>query len=66
LLLGKGRVTHADAVTKVESEYEEFAARRRELLEAEQEAADRTALEEAAKALPEKKDRPRKSERRND
>jgi len=54
VLDGKGTVSHADAVLKAEAEYEEFAARRRALLEAEAEQVQNQALEDAAKALPEK------------
>lgn len=53
VLDGKGTVSHADAVRKAEAEYEEFAARRRALLEAEAEQAQEASLEDAAKALPE-------------
>ncbi len=52
VLDGKGRVSHADAVLKAEAEYEEFAARRRVLLEAEAEQALQTSFEDAARALP--------------
>ena len=52
VLDGKGGVRKADAAARAAAEYEEFAARRRELLEAEGERAAIGALEEAAKALP--------------
>lgn len=52
VLPGKGGVSHADAVRHAESEYEEFAARRRALAEAEAEREQDDALEDAAKALP--------------
>jgi len=50
----KGIVSKADADALAEKEYEEFTARRRTMLEAEAERAQQTALEEAAKRLPEK------------
>ncbi len=53
VLDGKGTVSHADAVRKAEAEYEEFAARRRALLEAEAEQAQENSLEDAAMTLPE-------------
>jgi hypothetical protein len=49
VLAGKGHVTKADADDRAQAEYEEFAARRRELLEAEGERDQMTALEQAAK-----------------
>ena len=52
VLAGKGCVRHSDAVQKAETEYEEFATRRRALLEAEAERAQQQDLEDAAKALP--------------
>jgi hypothetical protein len=58
VLGGKGKVTKADADARAESEYEEFAARRRALLEAESEREQRQSLESAARTLPE---RPRRS-----
>lgn len=66
MLTGKGQVSHADAVTHAENEYEEFAARRRALLEAEGARAEAKALEDAAKALPEptKKPQPRKRKKK--
>ena len=45
-------MSKADADARAETEYEEFAARRRALLEAEAERAGQKALEEAAKRLP--------------
>jgi len=61
VLDGKGTVSHTDAVMLAETTYEEFAARRRALLEAEAEQAQNQALEEAAKALPEKPKKDKKS-----
>ncbi len=54
VLTDKGHVSKADADQKAAVEYEAFAARRRALLEAEGERAQQQALEDAAKALPEK------------
>lgn len=48
----KGTVSKADADARAETEYEEFAARRRTMLEAEAERAQQKALEDAAKRLP--------------
>lgn len=61
VLEGKGRVSKAAADRKAEAAYEEFAARRRALAEAEGERAISGALEEAAKQVskPSKKDGPR-------
>jgi hypothetical protein len=56
VLSGKGRVSKADADVRAEAEYEEFAARRRALSEAEGERARLHALEEAAKKLPKPKE----------
>ena len=50
----KGTVSKDDADALAERQYEEFAARRRTMLEAEAERAQQKALEEAAKSLPEK------------
>jgi hypothetical protein len=50
----KGTVSKAEADALAEREYEEFAARRRALLEAEGERAQQTALEDAAGKLPER------------
>lgn len=58
VLEGKGRVNKADADRRAEATYEEFAARRRVLAEAEAKRAQRRALEEAAKRLP----KPRKKD----
>jgi len=60
VLGGKGRVSKANADVRAEAEYEEFAARRRVLAEAEGERAQQRALEEAAKNLP----KPQKEGRR--
>jgi hypothetical protein len=57
VLPDKGRVSKADADARAEAEYVRFAEHRRALLEAEGERAQRKALEEAAKALPEPKAR---------
>jgi hypothetical protein len=59
VLGGKGKVTKSDADAHADSEYEEFAARRRALLEAEAERQQRQSLEEAARNLPEKPKRSR-------
>jgi hypothetical protein len=48
----KGKVSKADADRRAEAEYEEFAARRRAMLEAEGERDQQKALEDAAKKLP--------------
>lgn len=48
----KGKVAKVDADRRAEAEYEEFAARRRTMLEAEGERAQEKALEDAAKKLP--------------
>lgn len=52
VLPDKGKVSKADADRRAEAEYEEFAARRRAMLEAEGERAQQQALEDAAKKLP--------------
>ena len=52
VLRDKGKVSKGDAHARAETEYEEFAARRRALLEAEAERAGQKALEDAAKRLP--------------
>jgi hypothetical protein len=49
VLAGKGHITKADADGHAEAEYEEFAARRRELLEAEGERDQIAALEHTAR-----------------
>lgn len=59
VLNDKGKVSKADADARAEAEYEEFAARRRALIEAEAERAQQKALEDAAKRLPEKPKRKR-------
>ena len=50
----KGRVGKEAADSRAEAEYEEFAARRRAMLEAEAERDAQRALEDAARRLPEK------------
>ena len=55
VLTGAGRVSKKQADAHAESEYEQFAARRRALLEAEGAAFNVRALEDAAKALPKPK-----------
>ena len=50
----KGRISRADADARAGAEYEEFAARRRAMLEAEAERDRQKALEDAAKKLPKK------------
>lgn len=52
-----GKVSHAQAIAHAEQEYEQYAARRQEWLEAEGEAANVRALEESARALPKAKTR---------
>lgn len=52
VLPGKGRIQRKAANALAEAEYEQFAARRRELLEAEGERQARHALEDAARKLP--------------
>jgi hypothetical protein len=54
VLRDKGRIKRADADALAEVEYEEFAARRRAMLEAEGQRDHEKALEDAAKKLPEK------------
>jgi hypothetical protein len=51
-------VSKSEADARAEGEYEEFAARRRALLEAEAEREQRGALEEAARSLS-KRNRPK-------
>src|SRR5208282_5577977 len=53
VLVHKGKVSKADADAHAEAQYEEFAARRRAILEAEGERAHQQTLEDAAKQLPE-------------
>ena len=55
----KGSVSKAGADARAEAEYEEFAARRRALLEAEAEREQRQSLEDAARKLPERPKRNR-------
>jgi hypothetical protein len=52
VLPDKGSIAKADADNRAEAEYEEFAARRRTLLDAEAEREQRQAFEDAAKRLP--------------
>jgi len=55
----KGRVSKTTADACAEAEYEEFAARRRALLEAEAERGERQFLEDAARKLPQRRKRDR-------
>jgi hypothetical protein len=55
----KGSVTKTEANARAEAEYEEFAARRRALLEAEGEREQSRSLEDAARKLPERPKRER-------
>ena len=59
VLDGAGRVSKKQADGHAENEYEQFAARRRALLESEGAEVNVRALEDAAKALP-KRDKKRK------
>jgi len=59
VLGGKGSVTKTAADARAEAEYEEFAARRRALLEAEAEHEQSQFLEDAARKLPERPKRKR-------
>jgi hypothetical protein len=59
VLSDKGSVTKTAADTRAEAEYEEFAARRRALLEAEAEREQLYPLEDAARKLPERPKRNR-------
>jgi hypothetical protein len=52
VLPDKGKIKRADADARAEAEYEEFAARRRAMLEAEGQHDHEKALEDAAKKLP--------------
>lgn len=52
VLEGAGRISKKQADTHAEGQYEQFAAQRRALLEAEGETFNVRALEDAAKALP--------------
>lgn len=58
VLEGAGRVSKKQADAHAEAEYEQFAARRRALLEAEGAELSVRALEDAAKALAKPKQRP--------
>jgi hypothetical protein len=60
LLSNKGKVSKADADAHAGAEYEEFAVRRRTLLEAEAERAQQQSFEDAAKQLPEPPKRKRR------
>ncbi|MSQ93205.1 MAG: hydroxyacid dehydrogenase [Gemmataceae bacterium] len=53
ILPDKGKVSKSKADEQAEGEYEQFAARRRAMLEAEAERSQHKALEDAAKQLPE-------------
>jgi hypothetical protein len=52
VLPGRGSIAKADADSRAEAEYEEFAVRRRTLLDAEAEREQRQAFEDTAKRLP--------------
>ncbi len=52
VLPDKGKIKRAEADARAEAEYEQFAARRRAMLEAEAECDQEKALEDAAKKLP--------------
>ena len=52
ILANKGAISKVDADARAESEYEEFAARRRALVEAEAERESGPSLEDSAKKLP--------------
>jgi hypothetical protein len=54
VLADKGKISRTDADARAEGEYEEFAARRRAMLETEAERDRQRALEDAAKKLPKK------------
>lgn len=58
VLRNAGSVSHKQAKSHAESEYDRFAAERRRLLEAEGERANLASLEAQAKALPPKKPKP--------
>jgi hypothetical protein len=60
VLGNKGSVSKTTADSRAEAEYEEFAARRRALLEAEEERAQLRPLEDAARKLPERPKRKRR------
>jgi hypothetical protein len=55
VLQNAGSISHQDAKTHAEAEYDGFAAERRRMLEAEGERANLASLEAQAKALPTKK-----------
>jgi hypothetical protein len=55
----KGSVSKTTAGARAEAEYEEFAAQRRALLEAEGEREQSRSLEDAARKLPERPKRNR-------
>ena len=59
VLFDKGKISKVAADSRAEAEYEEFAARRRALLEAEAERDRQKELEAAAKKLPENPKRKR-------
>jgi hypothetical protein len=54
VLPDKGRISRVDADSRAEAEYEEFAARRRAMLEAEAEREQQKALDDAVRKLPKK------------
>ena len=60
ILGDKGKVSKTAADTRAEAEYEEFAVRRRALLEAEAEREQWQPLEESARKLPERPKRKRR------
>ena len=64
VLPDRGTVSKAAADARAEAEYEAFAARRRELAEAEGERARKAALEAAAKQLPSPRGSERKASRK--
>ena len=57
VLPDKGKIKRAEADARAEAEYEEFAARRRAMLEAEGQRDRQETLEDAAKKLPGKRKR---------
>ena len=64
VLAGKGAVSKTDADAQAHREYEEFATKRRALLEAEGERLRVDALDEAARQLPAPANTPRKTKKR--
>ncbi len=60
VLANAGSISKSEADTRAEAEYEQFAARRRDLLEAEGEREGFKLLEDSAKARPPRKKRPPK------